>query len=292
MKGVCKLCDKEDFLKESHFIPKFVGKWIKKTSITGYMREKNELHKRAQDTAKEYWLCGDCEQLFSKWEREFANRVFYPFVDRGESVANYDNWMSKFCASLSWRTLTYIRDKNPNDEANQERRILLDSAQDHLKKYILGESNNLYQYEQHLFHVNTISSTNSNILPPSINRYFLRVIGMDIIGNSVDQYIYTKIPSFILLGVIKAKDVKLMRSSRIAISSGRLTPTEYRWPDGFSNYIFEEAEEIIKLHKIMPEKHLEKFDTYIKENPEKIIRSKQFQAFLNDYDRFGSDVFK
>jgi len=41
MKGICKLCGNNDVLKESHFIPKFVGKWIKKTSVTGYIREKN-----------------------------------------------------------------------------------------------------------------------------------------------------------------------------------------------------------------------------------------------------------
>ena len=81
MKGICKLCGKNDDLRESHFIPKFVGKWIKKTSVTGYIREKNEVQKRAQDIAKEHWLCGDCEQLFSRWEREFANKVFYPFVN-------------------------------------------------------------------------------------------------------------------------------------------------------------------------------------------------------------------
>jgi hypothetical protein len=86
MKGNCRLCEKEDDLKESHFIPKFVGKWIRKTSATGYIRQKYEPHKRSQDIAKEYWLCGDCEQLFSKWEREFANKVFYPFVEQGVSA--------------------------------------------------------------------------------------------------------------------------------------------------------------------------------------------------------------
>ncbi|MAX52450.1 MAG: hypothetical protein CMH22_10760 [Methylophaga sp.] len=291
MGGVCKLCEKNDNLKESHFIPKFVGKWIKQTSVTGYIREKNQLHKRAQDIAKEYWLCGACEQLFSGWEREFANKVFYPFVNEGKSVANYDNWMSKFCASLSWRTLTYIRSKNSKDENDQERKELLDAVQEHLRKYLLGETDNLNQYEQHLFPLEKIESTDSHELPPSINRYFLRIMGMDIVGNSMDHYIFTKLPSFMLLGVIKAKNVKLMRSSRIAIKSGILSPRDYRWPDGLASYIFEKADEITKLHRSIPQKHLDSFDKYIQENPEKVIKSKQFQAFLDDYERFGDDVF-
>jgi hypothetical protein len=290
MKGICKLCSKENELKKSHFIPKFVGKWIKKTSITGYIRGKNEINKRLQDIPKEYWLCGSCEQIFSVGEREFANNVFYPFVDEEKSVATYGNWMSKFCASLSWRSLTYIRSKNP-DEENEESKILLDRAEDHLKKYILGEIDNLYQYEQHLFPLEKIESTDSNNLPKNINRYFLRNMSMDIVGNNTDLYIFTKLPSFILLGLIKAKDLKSMRPSRIAIKSGVVSPREYRWPDGFAEYLFEKADEVREFHQRIPQKHLDGFEKYINENPEKVIKSKQFKAFLDDYGRYGNDVF-
>lgn len=291
MHGTCRLCGKSDDLKESHFIPKFVGKWIKSTSITGYIRQSSEPHKRAQDLAKEYWLCGCCEQLFSVWEREFSNKVFYPFVNEGKSVVTYESWMSKFCASLSWRTLTYIRSKNPEDEEDAERKGSLDETQKYLKHYLLGETDNLYQFEQHLFPLEKIESMDSHNFPPNINRYFLRIMSMDIVGNSTDQYIYTKLPSFMLLGVIKAKNIKKMRSSRVAIKSGVLSPKEYRWPDGFASYIFQKANEVIELHQRIPQKHLEGFDKCIKGNPEKAIKSKQFQAFLDDYERFGEDVF-
>ena len=65
MQGKCRLCQIESELEISHFIPKFVGKWIKKTSITGFLREHNEVHKRAQDISKDHWLCDSCEDLFS-----------------------------------------------------------------------------------------------------------------------------------------------------------------------------------------------------------------------------------
>ncbi len=66
MHGICKLCKQEADLEISHFIPKFIGKWVKKTSITGFLREKNSINKRAQDLAKDYWLCGECEDLLSQ----------------------------------------------------------------------------------------------------------------------------------------------------------------------------------------------------------------------------------
>ncbi len=62
--GICRLCKIEAELKLSHFIPKFVGKWVKETSATGYIRFNHSINKRAQDIVKDYWLCGVCEQLF------------------------------------------------------------------------------------------------------------------------------------------------------------------------------------------------------------------------------------
>ena len=138
MYGKCKLCGKEAKLKISHFIPKFVGKWVKETSATGFIRESNEIDKRAQDIAKEYWLCSDCEGLFSEWERKFSNKIFYPFVNKGQSVATYGKWMSKFCASLSWRTLTLIRSKNTHEKKSKKYIESLNKAESHLSKYLLS----------------------------------------------------------------------------------------------------------------------------------------------------------
>ncbi|WP_208741917.1 hypothetical protein [Alcanivorax sp.] len=292
MQGICRLCHSESVLRESHFIPKFIGKWVKRTGITGYIRESNEVHKRAQDIAKEYWLCGDCEALFSEWEREFANKVFFPFADKGESVASYGEWMSRLCASLSWRTLTYIRSKNEAEKKSDDYNKALDDAERHLEKFLLGEESNLNQYEQHVFPLERIESTNESGLPPNINRYFLRTMSMDIVGNSTDLYVYTKLPCFIVLGVIKAKDLRKMRSSRIAIKHGKIGPREYWWPDGFINYIVEKAQAVSDAYDKIPEKHKASFEEYIRKNPDKAASSKLFEAFTHDHDQFGKKVFR
>lgn len=45
VEGVCKLCGSNGELKLSHFIPKFVGKWVKETSATGYVRHTRDIKK-------------------------------------------------------------------------------------------------------------------------------------------------------------------------------------------------------------------------------------------------------
>ncbi|WP_025562437.1 hypothetical protein [Psychromonas sp. SP041] len=292
MQGICKLCNKEGTLKESHFIPKFIGKWIKKTSITGFLRENNDIHKRKQDIAKEYWLCGECEGLFSNWERQFANNIFHPFVDDNKSKASYENWMPKFCASISWRTLTYIRSKNPELKGSDEDYKLLDAAESHLAKYLLGENKYLEHYKQHVFPLEEIESTTQAGLPPNINRYFLRVMAMDIINNSENIYIYTKLPRFIILGVVKSSESQDMRSSQIREKSGKIKPRDYWWPEGFISYIVEKTEEISAKSKAITEKDGKKFEEFILKNPDKAANSKQFEAFIHDYEMFGDDVFR
>jgi len=291
MKGTCKLCGEAALLKESHIIPRFVGKWVKKTSITGYLRMNTQMDKRAQDTAKEFWLCDACEQLFSNWEREFANKVFYPYVDKNISTVNYDSWLSKFCASLSWRSLVYIRSLNPKDDESPNKEVL-DETQEHLRKYLLGEVDNLNHYEQHIFPLDAIETTTMGDMPTSINRYLLRAFGLDIVGNSSEKFIYTKLPSFILLGVVKVEGLSKMRASRIALKTGQLSPRKYLLPAGFRDYLFNKANQIMALHKEIPEQHLASFEQHVRENPDKVVNSKQFQAFLHDYNRFGNDVFK
>jgi hypothetical protein len=292
VQGICKLCNDETILKESHFIPKFIGKWVKKTGVTGYLREKNKVHKRAQDLAKEYWLCGNCETLFSGWERSFANKVFYPFVEQGKSTANYDSWMAKFCASLSWRTLTFIRSKNSDEIKSREYNNCLESAQKHWAHFVLNKEKNLNQFEQHVYPLDAIQSTNIGHLPENINRYFMRTMAMDIVGNSTDIYTYTKLPQFIIMGVIKAKGTGVMRSSRIALNSGKIYPREYRMPDGFDKYIIESASKVTEAYNQIPEKHRDGFDDYIIRNPEKAANSKLIEAFLHDYRQFGDEVFR
>ncbi|WP_289022160.1 hypothetical protein [Desulfobacter postgatei] len=292
MNGKCKLCGNEGELEESHFIPRFVGKWIKKTSITGYLREYNEPHKRAQDTAKEYWLCGKCEDKLSVWETKFAKAVFHPFVSGKSSVALYEDWMSKFCASLSWRTLTYIRFKNPKKDQTDEYYEMIGKAEHHLANYILGKVDNLNQYEQHLFPLDAIDSTTSPDLPSNINRYFLRTMAMDIVGNDTDLFIYTKMPCFMLLGVVECKAPGKLRQSRIALKQGEISPREYYWPDGFVNYIVEKANVVSSAYESIPQEQRDKIEQYVIDNPDKAVNSKLFEAFIHDYKMFGDDVFR
>jgi hypothetical protein len=288
-RGICRLCKKDSELKLSHFIPKFVGKWVKETSATGYIRFNQSINKRAQDIVKDYWLCGCCEQLFSSWEREFANRVFYPFVNGETSEANYGPWLSKFCASLTWRTLTYVRSQNTARSEASDRS--LDEAENVLASFLLGSSDALGKYEQHLYPLEEMAETNVRGAPPNLNRYFLRTMQMDLLESESSTMIYTKLPGFMLLGLTGHKESKRMRSSRVALGDGKLSPRKYWWPTGFAEYMFEKVKDITSTYSSMDKGQKDKITQSILDNPERFRKSGTFKAFEHDLVMFGRKAF-
>ncbi|HDM78509.1 MAG TPA: hypothetical protein ENG51_18905 [Deltaproteobacteria bacterium] len=98
----CELCGKQVPLVKSHIIPKFATNWIKKTSLTGGLRKPLNPNIRYQDSAKIRLLCSQCEQKFSKWEKWFADNVFYKYWNGGKRLFQYNESLLLFILSLSW----------------------------------------------------------------------------------------------------------------------------------------------------------------------------------------------
>ena len=106
----CPLCQRDTQLVESHIMPKFFGRELKKRSnsqtlVYAINPQKNP---RPQDLTKAFLLCRGCELLISKVETEFRNKVMP--VDKSHLCPiAYGEWMLKFAVSISWQVLTYLK---------------------------------------------------------------------------------------------------------------------------------------------------------------------------------------
>jgi hypothetical protein len=108
MIGRCRLCNSEHKeLRMSHIVPKMFYEHIKRTSLTGGIREVNNPNKRAQDGLKVPFLCENCEELFSKYETYFANSVFMKTIEKpNDFFFESDNYNIRyFLLSIAWRVL-------------------------------------------------------------------------------------------------------------------------------------------------------------------------------------------
>ena len=91
----CALCSAPEKLEQSHLIPRFVYRGL-----------------GAPDGPSRPFLCGACEDRFSRWESRFARDVFHPLVAGKATPVKYGRWLLKFATSVCWRILENARREN------------------------------------------------------------------------------------------------------------------------------------------------------------------------------------
>lgn len=112
---LCRLCKHEYVsLRESHIIPKMFYNVIKKNSLIGFMRQTDNPNQSIQDGIKLPFLCAECEELFSKYEKAFSDSIYQNTVkNKGEIQFNSRNdKLAYFLLSISWRVVKYTHEKN------------------------------------------------------------------------------------------------------------------------------------------------------------------------------------
>lgn len=114
MSSSCRLCKKNDILRNSHIIPKFFYEELKKLSLTKTMRNGINVNKPQQDGIKTKFLCQDCEVLFSKYEKYFSEKIYNHYIDKDILYTlNSDNdELRYFILSFVWRYIKYYLEQN------------------------------------------------------------------------------------------------------------------------------------------------------------------------------------
>ena len=104
---LCKLCQDSDDLRGSHILPRFLGKYLKETSATGFLTaiDTEGQPSRSQDLHKMKLLCDRCETILSKVETFFAKTIFHPFKQGGPMTIPLDDRLGRFAVSVSLRAL-------------------------------------------------------------------------------------------------------------------------------------------------------------------------------------------
>ncbi|WP_071396599.1 hypothetical protein [Bacillus tuaregi] len=276
--GRCLLCEEQKELKGSHIIPKFIGKWLKNTSATGYLRQTSNADKRQQDISKLPLLCNECEQLFSKYEKMFSEKIFKPFQDGGKNF-NYDIWLLKFVISVQWRiiaTQKHTAEGIPGFLMNH-----LDDAFVLWRDFLLGKINKHGSYAHHIFFLDTIESVSGELqLQDKPNMYFLRSIDSTIASNGNNTlFIYTKLPGIIMVTHIFPTNMAGWSKTKI-VKRGTLKIPQSCSVDGFAEFLNHRIEES-RNYKIS-EKQVMKINEEVRKNEKRMLNSKSFEAWLAD----------
>ncbi len=292
MNGICRLCNIDRELKESHIIPSFIFKWIKETSGTGFIRFGQNPNLRIQDGYKLYWLCDDCENLFNTWETEFANNVFHPMTEGSSVYYPYGSWLLKFAVSVSWRVLNYFVEEL---DLSHFPAILQEKANNALslwKDFLLGKTPHPARFEQHMLPLDLIDSFNHPYMPANINRYILRTVDIDVVhSGDKSAYVYSKMGRIVLVGFIEMPNPREWKGTKLHVKKGVLGSKHYILPAGFGDYFVNKARGLAKIANSISPKQQQRIEESYSKDLDRAESSETVKAMDQDVKLFGNKAF-
>ena len=278
--GNCYLCDTHCELQNSHILPAFLFRWMRDTSATGHIRFAETMNKRVQDGVKERWLCSSCEGILGESERQFANLLFYPFVEDRLTQIRYGPWLLKFCVSLSWRMLRWFMEGDGlNDYTDAEHESVC-KAEKIWKEYLIGQRPHPGSFRQHLFLVGSVKVAGGDV-PPNINRHVMRSIHTDLIKNNYRHLVYIKLPRLFIFGVLRDDRPSDWQGTRVNANGGTISSRQ-KVPNEFFEYVNAKAQYESEQHASISERQKEKItDTFLSDLT-RVKASDSLQAMRRD----------
>jgi hypothetical protein len=289
----CALCRCAFEPKEqSHIVSAFVYRWLKSTSVTGFMRFGRSMNVRAQDGIKDYFLCEACEDRLNPWERVFAQDLFYPFVGNSSVSIEYGEDILKFAVSASWRVLAYAKQKGRLNHFRGRHERAINESLETWSSYLLGTVDHIGRHEIHLLPFSGVVEYSGDDIPPNFNRYLRRAVEIDTVVSDHEAVTYCKLGPLILIGLIEYPDPSHWENTKIQ-KSGRFGPCTTSCPAQYRDYMFKRSARLKELEKGLSAKQLDVIEQSYAKNSAKFEGSETIQATISDLElRFRRGEFE
>jgi len=287
----CKLCHKEAKLRESHIIPSFFFKYLKRSSGTGFLRQQQSPNKRVQDGYKEFWFCQDCEDLFNGWETLFSSKIFRPLTNKNIFKFSYNAFLLKFAASISWRVLTFLKEKEGFEHLPTKLQDEAEGFLDCLRLFLTGKNDHPGKYHQHIILLDTIDDYSMEYMPTNINRYFLRNIDIEMPYSENECLVFTKLPYMIIFGFIFNTKKKNWKNTKINLKKGTIGGEDFTIPSNIFEFIFTRADNAREFENSLSEQQKLKIHADWRANDDQVMNSETYKALSADIDLFGDSAY-
>jgi len=278
----CLLCGKAGRV-ESHIVPQFVTRYLRETGATHYLRSTRVPNVRQQGDFWDYLLCKDCETLFSRWENQFARKVFRPTVTRGQRrVLSYDRWLALFATSLTWRALVFHREHPEFDHPTIPDWSTTNPLEEAWRECLLGQSKHPGKYEQHLLLIDYIVGATLHV-PSNLNTFLTRSSDFRVMSNGRDTLVYSRLPNFMFVGLGDFRGRAFSSSTRVGFNGGVLGGPKIKVPDFIWKLIVEGANKVDVALSSMSDKQHRLVAEGWRSDPERVLRSGTLEAMRHDY---------
>lgn len=276
----CALCGKTKDLRDSHIIPRFVIRWMKKTGATPFLRKVSDPDTRIQDYHEEL-LCDDCEQIFSDFEREFASNVFYPHVRGEREKFEYGDWLYKFVLSISWRLL--VSDLAAWQDYDGVKQESIEDIKDVWKEILLGNIPiSADPSTHHIIFLDELDLNESDPeAPDNFEIYMQRSIDGTSVSSNSEVHVYFKFPKILFFSCILPPTPGDLKNTEIR-ERGTIGPPQEVGPK-WGDFLFNRIEKY-GSPSISESEHEKVWDR-IEENPERFLESETLEANIAEMRR-------
>ncbi|WP_071121186.1 hypothetical protein [Romboutsia timonensis] len=287
--GTCALCRKQDMLEKSHIVPKFIFRRIMKNSPSGFMRNPYDPDVRLQDGSKEYLLCGDCEDRFSKLETKFANKVFHPYKNEKIKDFEYEEWLIRFIVSVNWRTLyldllEFLKNGNIDRDTLEE----IIKNEEVLREFLLEKRNDIGNNEVHMFFFDDIKEATNDIKNSHPHSFILnssfdyvytysfeKEKGISIIANLSGIFVYT---------IMNKLSVESEENTLVNLSGGNFKANEQKCSHKVVFDTFYMVQDANKEKQNISQTQVDKISKSLEKNKDKLEKSEIFKHIKKDID--------
>lgn len=284
MRGTCGFCLETADLQNSHVLPAFVFRWLRRRG-TGHIRASSNPNLRVQDGEKRRWLCKTCEQNFGRYESLFAEKLFRPWSN-GQYTIQYEEWFLKFCVSVSWRVLTHCKGKNPDHRYTAAEDEAAEAAAQRWKAFLRDEVPHPGKFEQHVIPFDVVEETSDPDMPTNISRYLTGAIEMDIVGSSTNMMTYAKLGRFVIFGIVRPGQYKF-EGTKVHVRSGTLRPGKFVLPGPLLGFFKGRARSVQAIYDSISPNQQAKIDANLLANIDNFTKSDQFRSLMADAEMFG-----
>jgi len=275
-------------------LPKFVIKWIKDTSATGYFRMATNPNRRQQDGKKMEFLCNNCEQRFSVFEKYFAEHVFRPYVENELNewgVAtntitsfDYNESLLAFILSVNWRILAYHIEKGLSDlpAATQKK---LTKQENSIRKYLLQECDISGSNSSYLIFLQNLASGSGSLPPrmdPDINFYLLRSVDGTLVTspNGKTGFAYSKLGPFALITSLIPDSIPKMSPLRVR-KKGHISTSQQLTNTDITEFLFIDRPKEVSENLTYSDKQQKQISRAIERNPDRANESMSAKMLIS-----------
>lgn len=285
----CALCYEDKTLELSHIVPKFVMRYLKKTSV-GAIRNMENPNAVVQDSEKHYLLCGDCEDLFSTYETKFANEFFHPYLSGNKKIFHYDKDTFYFLTSVSWRSLYLdILDFVEHSEQigiGKETLDCLIEREREMRNYLLNKQTTVPDVEHHIFFYEEIKD---------ISRELIETRPHTTIHRSITSYTFfneefktyatvTNMLGIILFTLYRKGEQEYWENTEIVHGDGVIKAENQQIKSICGNELTHILQSVKASESKLSDKQREAIENRFKNREEEFKKSKAFEDLKKDFN--------